>query len=102
MALRTMTAPRARVLRDGRQMVVAAADVVPRDILLLEAGDVVAADARVIEAHALVDERGPADGRERAGREGPRADAGRTRRWPSVTTSSSWAPRSRRGPGWPR
>lgn len=41
-ALRTMTAPRARVRREGRQTVVAAAEVVPRDILLLEAGDVVA------------------------------------------------------------
>ena len=61
-ALRTMTAPRARVRRDGRQMVVAAADVVPRDILLLEAGDVVAADARVIEAHRLSTNEAPLTG----------------------------------------
>src|SRR5262245_5733332 len=52
-ALRTLTAPRARVRRDGRQLVIAAADVVPGDLLLLEAGDVVAADARLIEAHRL-------------------------------------------------
>jgi Ca2+-transporting ATPase len=52
-ALRSMTAPRARVLRDGRATVVAALEVVPGDLLLLEAGDVVAADARLCEAHAL-------------------------------------------------
>ena len=52
-ALRSMTAPRARVLRDGHATVVAAADVVPGDVLILEAGDIVAADARLFEAHAL-------------------------------------------------
>jgi Ca2+-transporting ATPase len=52
-ALRAMTAPHARVVRDGRVIVVEAAAVVPGDVLVLEAGDVVAADARLIEAHAL-------------------------------------------------
>jgi P-type Ca2+ transporter type 2C len=53
LALRSMTAPRARVQRDGRSLVVTAADVVPGDALLLEAGDVVAADARLLDAHSL-------------------------------------------------
>jgi Ca2+-transporting ATPase len=53
LALRSMTAPRARVLRDGRPSVIPAAEVVPGDVLLLEAGDLVAADARVLEAHRL-------------------------------------------------
>ena len=53
LALRSMTAPQARVLRDGRSTVVPAAEVVPGDVLLLEGGDVVAADARLIEAHRL-------------------------------------------------
>src|SRR5215471_7410731 len=53
LSLRAVTAPRARVRRDGRAAVVPAAEVVPGDVLLLEAGDVVAADARVLEAHAL-------------------------------------------------
>ena len=53
LALRSMTAPRARVLRDGRTGVVAAAEIVPGDLLVLEAGDVVAADARLVVAHAL-------------------------------------------------
>jgi Ca2+-transporting ATPase len=52
-ALRALTAPRARVRRDGHQTVIPAAEVVPGDLLLLEAGDVVAADARVVEAHRL-------------------------------------------------
>jgi Ca2+-transporting ATPase len=53
-ALRAMTSPRARVLRDGHTREVPAREVVPADVLLLEAGDVVAADARVFEAHALL------------------------------------------------
>jgi len=53
LALRTMTAPRARVVRDGSQVTVSAAEVVRGDVLALEAGDIVAADARLLEAHAL-------------------------------------------------
>jgi len=53
LALRSMTAPRARVIRDGHATVIAAAEVVPGDTLVLEAGDVVAADARLRRAHAL-------------------------------------------------
>ena len=53
LALRSMTAPRARVLRDGHSVMIAAATVVPGDLLLLEAGDVAAADARLHAAHAL-------------------------------------------------
>lgn len=53
LALRSMTAPRARVIRDGRTVELPALQIVPGDILVLEAGDVVAADARLIEAHAL-------------------------------------------------
>ena len=53
LALRAMTAPRARVLRDGHSVLLPAAEVVPGDVLLLEPGDVVAADARLLEAHSL-------------------------------------------------
>ena len=54
LALRAMTAPRARVRRDGHLSVVAASEVVPGDVLVLEAGDIVAADAHLLEAHALL------------------------------------------------
>jgi P-type Ca2+ transporter type 2C len=52
-SLRAMTAPRARVLRGGAQAVVPAAEVVRGDALLLEQGDIVAADAELTEAHRL-------------------------------------------------
>ena len=53
LALRSMTAPRARVIRDGRIALIAAAEVVPGDLLSLEPGDVVAADASLLEANAF-------------------------------------------------
>ncbi|NIS37028.1 MAG: hypothetical protein GWN79_28075, partial [Actinobacteria bacterium] len=48
--LKEMAAPLALVLRDGRPIVVPTAEVVPGDVLVLEAGDRIAADARVVEA----------------------------------------------------
>jgi len=54
LALRAMTAPRARVVRDNQQLALPAADVVLGDVLALEAGDIVAADARLIQAHSLL------------------------------------------------
>ncbi|MCA9712694.1 MAG: HAD-IC family P-type ATPase, partial [Myxococcales bacterium] len=52
-ALRSLTARRARVLREGHRVVVPAAEVVVGDVLDLEAGDVVAADARLLASHTL-------------------------------------------------
>ncbi|HET9946086.1 MAG TPA: cation-transporting P-type ATPase [Actinomycetes bacterium] len=52
-ALSDLAAPQARVRRDGRDLLVPSADVVPGDLLLLDAGDVVAADATVHEAQRL-------------------------------------------------
>ena len=52
-AIREMLAPRAAVLRDGARMTVDGADLVPGDIVLLEAGDKVPADLRIIEARGL-------------------------------------------------
>ena len=52
-ALRKMTAPRAKVRRDNHVTSIAASAVVVGDVLVLEAGDVVAADARVIAASTL-------------------------------------------------
>jgi Ca2+-transporting ATPase len=49
-ALRAMAAPRAIVVRDGREVEVPSAEVVPGDVLVLTAGNRVAADARVLEA----------------------------------------------------
>ena len=56
-ALKQMSAPQAKVIRSGRLMVIPAREVVPGDILLLEAGDRVVADARLFECNELeVDE----------------------------------------------
>ena len=52
-ALEKMQTPNAKVLRDGKVIVVPAGEIVPGDILELEAGDAVAADARVIYAANL-------------------------------------------------
>ncbi|MCB6179050.1 cation-transporting P-type ATPase [Rhodobacter sp. Har01] len=52
-AIRTMLAPRAATLRDGRRVTLDGADLVPGDIVLLEAGDKVPADLRVLEARGL-------------------------------------------------
>jgi P-type Ca2+ transporter type 2C len=52
-ALQAMAAPNARVLRDGRQQQVPTAEIVPGDLLLIEEGDTIAADARVVESIAL-------------------------------------------------
>ena len=52
-AIRGMLAPHSAVLRDGRRISVAAADIVPGDVVLREAGDRVPADLRILEARGL-------------------------------------------------
>ncbi len=52
-ALRRMAAAHANVIRGGSRQSVAAAEVVPGDILLIEEGDTIAADARLIHSTAL-------------------------------------------------
>ncbi|WP_322891721.1 MULTISPECIES: HAD-IC family P-type ATPase [unclassified Yoonia] len=52
-ALRNMLAPRANVLRAGRRMAIAGTDLVPGDLVLLEAGDKVPADLRLIDVAGL-------------------------------------------------
>lgn len=56
-ALRNLSSPEARVLRDGRTQTLASRDIVPGDILLIQEGDSVAADARLVTISNLeVDE----------------------------------------------
>ena len=56
-ALQQMAASHAQVLRDGQPTQVPAAELVPGDVVLLEAGNMIPADVRFLEAHALkVDE----------------------------------------------
>ncbi len=55
-ALRGMSAPHARVIRNGEERVIDAAQLVPGDIIRLEAGDFVPADARLIHSAGLKSE----------------------------------------------
>ena len=55
-ALKNMSAPQATVLRDGRVQKISSKEVVPGDIIQLEAGDLIPADARLIESASLKSE----------------------------------------------
>jgi P-type Ca2+ transporter type 2C len=52
-ALRHMSAAQANVLRDGQRRTIAAAEIVPGDIIIVEEGDTVPADARLVHSTAL-------------------------------------------------
>ena len=52
-ALQTMTAATCKVIRDGKQISVHSDELVPGDIVVLEAGDAVPADGRIIECASL-------------------------------------------------
>lgn len=52
-SLQAMSAPTAKVMRDGVTREVPAREIVPGDILLLEAGDLVAADGRILDNFSL-------------------------------------------------
>ncbi|QSF47728.1 calcium-translocating P-type ATPase, SERCA-type [Paenibacillus tianjinensis] len=52
-ALKSMSSPMARIRRDGQVMEIKSEELVPGDIVLLEAGNVVPADLRVLESASL-------------------------------------------------
>lgn len=52
-ALKDMSCPNAKVIRDGKETIINAEDLVPGDIIKIEAGDFVPADARVISSFSL-------------------------------------------------
>ncbi len=52
-ALKKMTAATSKVERDGKRMVLESAEIVPGDIIYLEAGDAVPADGRIVESASL-------------------------------------------------
>lgn len=55
-ALKNLSAPHARVLRNGEEKVIDAAELVPGDIIHLEAGDFIPADARLLQSASLKSE----------------------------------------------
>lgn len=52
-SLKALSSPTAKVIRDGKKIEIPSKEVVPGDILMLEAGDMVAADGRIIESFSL-------------------------------------------------
>ena len=52
-SLKSLSSPSAKVMRDGHKIEVPSAQVVPGDILYLEAGDLVVADGRILENYSL-------------------------------------------------
>ena len=52
-SLKSMSAPNAKVMRDGQKVEIPAREVVLGDILLLEAGDLTAADGRILNQYSL-------------------------------------------------
>jgi Ca2+-transporting ATPase len=52
-ALKKLSIVRTHVLRDGRSSIISSVELVPGDIVILEAGNVIPADIRLIETHSL-------------------------------------------------
>ena len=52
-SLKAMSSPTAKVLRDGKRAMIPSAQIVPGDIVELEAGDMVVADGRILENYSL-------------------------------------------------
>ena len=52
-SLKELSAPKAKVLRDGNKREILSKEIVPGDVLLLEAGDMIVADGRIIANYSL-------------------------------------------------
>ncbi len=52
-ALKKLSAPHSKVIRNGNEVLIDSEDLVPGDILILHTGDFIAADARIIKANSL-------------------------------------------------
>jgi len=61
-ALRKMLAPTITAIRGGRELEVPSKEIVPGDIVILEAGDKIPADARLVEIHSLKSDEAPLTG----------------------------------------
>ncbi|HLG25131.1 MAG TPA: cation-translocating P-type ATPase [Candidatus Nanoarchaeia archaeon] len=61
-ALESLSAPNARVIRNGVEEKILAKELVPGDIILFESGDIVAADSRLIEVSSLQIDEAPLTG----------------------------------------
>lgn len=53
-SLKKMSSPKCKVIRDHEQLEVDSSELVPGDIVVIEAGDIVPADGRIIENFSLL------------------------------------------------
>jgi len=70
-ALRAMSMPTARVLRSGAEMVIPASHMVPGDVAIVEGGDIIPADGKIIEACGMMLDESVLTGESAAVRKGP-------------------------------
>ncbi|MFJ4989467.1 cation-translocating P-type ATPase [Streptomyces sp. NPDC088732] len=78
-ALTALSAPSARVVRDGTELRIPSADVVPGDAVLLGEGDIVPADGEVTEAAALLVDESSLTGESVPVEKGPGQEGGTAR-----------------------
>lgn len=52
-SLKKMSSAKAKVMRDGKKLEIDSSELVPGDLVFIEAGDVVPSDARILESHSL-------------------------------------------------
>ena len=100
-SLKAMSAPTARVLRDGERLVIPSAQIVPGDIVELEAGDMVVADGRILHNYSLKVNESSLTGESEGWRKQRRSLKGT--RWPWETgktwcSPALWLPMA--GPWW--
>jgi Ca2+-transporting ATPase len=84
-ALRRMTAAHAHVVRGGNRQTVAAAEVVPGDVIIVEEGDTIPADARLVRSAALQTAESALTGESLP----VSKDPSRSRRMPSSATATT-------------
>ena len=53
-SLKKMSSAKAKVMRDGKKLEIDSSELVPGDLVFIEAGDVVPSDARILESHSLM------------------------------------------------
>ena len=77
-ALKNLSAPHARVIRDGKETIEAAAKLVPGDLIRLEAGDFIPADARLLRSVSLKSEESALTGESVPSEKDARAEVPKT------------------------
>jgi Ca2+-transporting ATPase len=69
-ALKQMSTPRARVIRDGKEKEILTTELVPGDVIVVEGGDIVPADAKIIQGFDIMLDESVLTGESRAIRKG--------------------------------